>query len=453
MERPSVIPARGDVRNGRRTGPSRVTGGQVSRAAAAFRRGRTALEARLPLVVIVFIISTLIPNGFSIYLGSLRLTPYRLVLLVCTPILIMRAIGGEFGRFSFSDRLIVGAAIWMWVALIKNDGGSAIETGGIVFVETLGPYLIGRCCIRTASQWIGAVTTFGVSMAVISVPVVMESLTGQQIIRELAGPRTKGTDEGDISMRMGLHRAHGPFDHPILLGVTAATFTVAMAHVSRFRRSLAIFVPASLVTALCSVSSGALAVLGVTAMLSAWDHFARSIPRRWVAFLFLFAIAYLIIELLSTRSAIVAVLSVATLNPNTAYGRTIIWEWGFHQNAVKNPFFGLGMSKGVNWVRPSWLGGSIDNYFLYLMIFNGIVASVLLQLGILIKVRNAVRASAIAGLREISASWWIPMVGFVIAGWTVALWNQAQVLFWFMAGAGCWIEQRYAEAKARGELR
>jgi hypothetical protein len=40
------------------------------------------------------------------------------------------------------------------------------------------------------------------------------------------------------------------------------------------------------------------------------------------------------------------------------------------------------------------------------------------------------------------------MVAFVISGWTVALWNHAQIMFWFLLGAGSWIEQQYFADKA-----
>jgi hypothetical protein len=170
-------------------------------------------------------------------------------------------------------------------------------------------------------------------------------------------------------------------------------------------------------------------------------------------FLAMLAMGYIFIELFSNRSAIVAVLSYVTLNPSTALGRTIIWEYGFHHNAMKNPFFGLGQIKGINWYRPFWLGSSMDNYFLYIRVFNGIVPAVLLLLGIILKVRAAALASALPGLGRLAASWWIPMVGFVIAAWTVAFWNQAQVLFWFFIGCGSWLEQEWLRHKAAGRGR
>jgi hypothetical protein len=45
------------------------------------------------------------------------------------------------------------------------------------------------------------------------------------------------------------------------------------------------------------------------------------------------------------------------------------------------------------------------------------------------------------------------MVGFVIAAWTVAFWNQAQVLFWFFIGCGSWLEQEWLRHKAAGRGR
>jgi hypothetical protein len=296
----------------------------------------------------------------------------------------------------------------------------------------------------------------GTSVAMLSLITVPESLTGIHLIQNLSG-MFKGTGPssktGHINMRMGFHRAYGPFDHPILLGVISATFAVALAHVSLVTRHLMVLVPMAVATTLTSISSGALAVLGVAGLLSTWDTATRAIPKRWLLFLAMLAMGYIFIELFSNRSAIVAVLSYVTLNPSTALGRTIIWEYGFHQNAMKNPFFGLGQIKGINWYRPFWMGSSMDNYFLYIMVFNGIVPAVLLLLGIILKVRAAALASALPGLGRLAASWWIPMVGFVIAAWTVAFWNQAQVLFWFFIGCGSWLEQEWLRHKAAGRGR
>jgi hypothetical protein len=430
--------------------------GRINRVAAAIRQGGAAAAERTPLPVVLLSFAVLVPTSFSLYIGSLRFSPYRIVLLLATPLLLNQLLSGAAGRLTRSDWLILGAAVWMWVSLLVNDGASAVESGGVIFAETFGPYLIGRCCIRTATQWIGAVTLMGTSVAILSLFTVPESLTGIHLIQNLSGI-VKGTGPssktGHINMRMGFHRAYGPFDHPILLGVVSATFTVALAHVSLVRRQLMVLVPMALATTLTSISSGALAVLGVAGLLSAWDSFARSFPKRWVAFLALLGVGYVGIEMFSNRSAIVAVLSYVTLNPSTAVGRTIIWEYGFHYNAVKNPFFGLGLVRGVNWFRPHWLGPSIDNYFLYLMVFHGIVPAALLLVGIVMKIRAAALASVLPGVGRLAASWWIPMVGFVIAAWTVAFWNQAQVLFWFFIGCGSWIEREWLRAKAAGRVR
>lgn len=455
MERPSVIPARPPVPNG---AGGRTVGrpGPVARARQAVRKGGLALTEQIPMPVLALLIAGVIPTAVSFYIGALRLSPYRVVLLAMTPFLCIQLLSGAFGRMAHSDRLVFAATLWMWASLIVNDGLGAIESGGILFLETCGAYLIGRCCIRTAGQWVATVTALGVIVSALAPLTIMESVTGVRVIRIFfAGTAEDGSvaESLQANVRMGFYRASGPFDHPILLGVIAAAATSALALVVQRKRSLLVLVPACLVATLCSISSGALASLAVTGLLGAWEWVMRSVPKRWIVFLVLFAIGYFIIEMLSNRSAIVAILSVVTLNPKTAIDRTIIWDWGFNHNAVVRPWFGLGASGAFNWVRPYWLPASVDNYFLYLMILYGIVPVAMLLVGIVLKVRTSVLATKVHAVHGLAWSWWIPMVSFVIAGWTVAFWNHAQIFFWFFVGAGSWIEQAYLADKAAGTPR
>jgi hypothetical protein len=450
MERPSVISPPSPDRLGDRTGATRVKG-PIRRAAGAIQQGGALVVERVPAPVLVLLLTLIIPTAMSFYVGTLRISPYRIVLLVMTPILFIQLITGGAGKVTFSDRLVLASTFWMWAALVVNDGGQGIESGGIGFLETCGAFLIARCCIRTAGQWVATATVMGVIIAAMAPLVVFESLSGVQVIKLFFvghGPGGAIKESLLAKPRMGFYRASGPFDHPILLGVISAAVTSAVGVMALRRWSVIALVPFTFIATICSISSGALAGLAVTGVLASWEQITKSVPRRWVVFLIIFAIFYGIIEMLSNRSALVAVLSVVTLNPKTAMDRTIIWEWGFHYNAVVHPYFGLGKAGAFNWVRPGWLGESVDNYFLFLMILHGIVAVAMLLLAIVVKVRNAALAGNLPGVHGLASSWWIAMVAFVISGWTVALWNHAQIMFWFLLGAGSWIEQQYFADKA-----
>jgi len=266
MERPSVIPARPPIPNGA-GGDTARRPGPVARARQAVRKGSLALTEQVSLPVLLLLIAGVIPTAVSFYIGTLRLSPYRVVLVAMTPFLCIQFFTGAVGKVTLSDRLVFGATVWMWVSLIVNDGGGGIESGGILFLETCGAYLIGRCCIRTAGQWVAAITAFGVIVALMAPLTAMESVTGLRVIRLFfAGANEDGSVAEALSAtkRMGFYRASGPFDHPILLGVISAAATSALALVALRKRSMIVFVPACLVATLCSISSGALASLCVT---------------------------------------------------------------------------------------------------------------------------------------------------------------------------------------------
>lgn len=109
-------------------------------------------------------------------------------------------------------------------------GGLAqgIESGGIYVVEFMGAYMLGRLYIRSyddfkafAHAYVGVV----VGMLLFTLP---EAVTEIHILHDFFASAVGGPRAPYIDKRMGLERAFGPFDHPILYGVfSAAAFSMA----------------------------------------------------------------------------------------------------------------------------------------------------------------------------------------------------------------------------------
>lgn len=123
-------------------------------------RSRGRLEAiksepatkRLPWPVTVFLTGLVIP--WIIPLGPLNLSVYRLVLIATLlPCLVMWA-SGKAGRIRVPDIGFFLYCGWAALTLAKAHGAAhVIEPAGILFVETMGPYLLARCYIRDAEDF------------------------------------------------------------------------------------------------------------------------------------------------------------------------------------------------------------------------------------------------------------------------------------------------------------
>ncbi|GAG91243.1 unnamed protein product, partial [marine sediment metagenome] len=145
---------------------------------------------------------------------------------------------------------------------------------------------------------------------------VLESITGQNLIRELSTALTGSNFGSSLNLRMGLHRAFGPFDHPILYGVFTASaigLTVFLRSSGKVRRKgHRLRIAIVLAACVSSVSSGALAALVIQIMLAFWERFARAIQHRWILLSSLLLMMYIIIDLISNRSGIKVLLSYLT---------------------------------------------------------------------------------------------------------------------------------------------
>jgi hypothetical protein len=421
-------------------GPGSVSGRPKAAVPRPNRTGAPSIgPASLSPIVALLLLTLLIPNEFSFFIGPLRFSPYRLLLVLYIPLALFRFLSGEAGTLRRSDWCALLGCAWIMVSMVVNAGPGGIESGGIMFIETFGAYLVARMSIRTAAQWRQATMVFGIGIAIVAPFAITECLTGKHVIRELTCSMVGRAFRGEIGDRFGLTRAYGPFDHPILQGVVSATVAISAWHAWKGLIAWRTMIwPLCMGGAMSSISSGAMATLAIGTMLSAWSIAAGFLKRKWRTFLILAAIGYFVIDMVSNRSGMAVLLSYFTFSSSTAYGRMIIWEWGFYQNAMKNPVFGLG---DRDWVRPGWMvSSSMDNYFLFLMAYYGIPCFLGAAFSIILKVRAAAFATARSAFPHLIMSWWIPMVALSVAGCTVHFWNQALVFFWFFLGAGSWCE-------------
>ena len=169
--------------------------------------------------------------------------------------------------------------------------------------------------------------------------------------------------------------------------------------------------------------------------------------QRWLLLLGLAILAYIAIDLLSTRTPMRVFLTYATFSAQTAYTRLYIFEWGM-VNVWANPIFGLGFN---DWVRPPFMGSSVDNFWLLTAMRYGIPGFLFLAVGYFVLIWKVGRKNfdGDAIMLLLRRSWVFTLVGVCFTLATVHIWSAPFSLFGFLLGAGVWFCLLYTSPSPR----
>ena len=405
-------------------------------------------------IVWIYLLSIVIPIGFSV--GSIALTGLRILLLLVVVPMTFRLFSGAYGKVYPVDYLFFLHIAWASVAVGVNNPDLAVENVGSTAVEFVGGYLIGRAYIRSAADLIALIRAI-LLLVLISLPfAVIEALNGTAIIPDLIdrAPGLTTVNQVDIEKRMGLHRVQVFFAHPIHYGLFCST-ALALTYIglrtvtSRGKRLLGC--AAICLGVFMSLSSGALLAALLQIGLIAWDTMFSKVARRWLMLLGLFAVMYVLIDLLSNRTPIKVLMSYATFSAHTAYYRSIIFEWGMI-NVWDNPIFGLGLR---NWIRPSYMkSGSMDNFWLVMAVRYGIPGFLLIALGYADALYRVGRKKLTPGttLSDLRLGWMIMFVGLSFTLVTVHIWTSVYSFVFFLLASGLWIASANDEKNTSATL-
>ena len=403
------------------------------------------INQRLPIPVVLFVLALAFPPELSIELGGLRLSAYRVVILVFLIPCIFKSLRSKEGHAHLRkllpvDALIVFHALWAMLALVANEGvGQGIESGGIYMIETVGSYFIARAYIRTASDFHNLARLMLWLVAVLLMFAILESLSGQHLIRDLARGILGGPPLPFIEPRLGLHRAFTSFDHPILYGIFCGSAFGMAYYMPVFKNTLLKLAPSLLVSlaTFFSLSSGAFSLLFVQGFLVSWDRITKSIQGRWAFLIGSVATVWLGLTLISNRGPIKVFLAYFTFSPSTGYNRLRIWEYGSAE-VGRHPVFGIGLGE---WERPAWMvSGSMDNFWLATAVRYGFPAFLFFALAVAYVIWKQVATAQKSEIRVQSrTSWIVTMAGLSLAACTVHFWNSLFCFFCFFIGAGVWL--------------
>lgn len=389
-----------------------------------------------PWIVTLFLLSLLPSISFRV--GSLMLMPYRVVLLVLFFPLLIRLFSGKAGRMIAVDWLMIGATLWMPLAMMTNHPlGILVEPIGSFTLEFFGAYLVGRVCIRSAEDFQRMVKVLFLIILFLLPFVIAESVTREPVLLKLIG---RGASASDAGVRFNLRRAQATFAHPILYGVfvSAGLGLIWYALVPEGGKILRRLFGGGVVviSTFFSLSTGALFAVVIQAFLILYEAVTAPNPSRWRIFAWGSVIAYIILDMLTTKSPFHTLVHRATFSASSSYNRILIWNYGT-ENVAKHPIFGIGLN---DWERPSWMSSSFDNFWLLLTMLYGI-PFFLLFAGALFLILRRVSIQKMPDRRDWAcrAGYLTTFGGIVIAGGTVHYWHTMFAFILFLFSSGVWM--------------
>lgn len=347
----------------------------------------SGLFAVAPAFLIVC--SLLLPVEVRVTLAGQTFYAYRIVWILLLPWLFTQIVRGSI-RFRLNDLLLTFASAWMVISFVVLYGFARGLPSSLGFaLDILVPYLIVRASIVDLQAFRRLLVLVAPVVLVFAMLLPLESLTQTRFIRSGAQAIFGGLSAAEYGSaggpliandtRYGLLRAMGPFSHPILAGLFFASL-LPLYYFSRLR-GWPLF--AGFISGLAAVFSlSSAAVLGLVSffLLAAYDWIRTKVAfLTWSGFIYATAALLAAAHVLS-QNGLVYVLIRLTLNPRTGYYRLLIWEYGT-LSVQKHPWFGIGYSA---FEALSWMGQSVDAFYLAIAIRYGLPASLLLVLATLL---------------------------------------------------------------------
>lgn len=407
------------------------------------------ISRRRGVLLILFVLFTFIP--VSQYIMSIRLTPMTVLLLSGTVPFTVFWLGRKYGRNVLPDYLMLTFSLWAVVSLSLNHGlAGGMQPSGIIFITTFGAYLAGRFLVRDVNSWYRLSSLLFLALLIILPFVVFESLTDSKPLIKLMSLLGDGIPPVQKEKRMGLARAQGPFEHPILLGIFMASLASLLTYTKRAqgrrRDQFASFL-LSTVGVFCSVSTGPLLSLNVQYFLMVYNRLFGFFKSRWAFLMIAMVVLYIALDAVTTRSPFHTFARYATFNTQSSYNRILIWQFGT-ASVAKHFWFGIGLNE---WERPSFMSSSMDNFWLVQAVRYGMPAFLMYAAAVLAVLLRLGRADLIdPGLQLIRRGIVFTFVGTIIAVTSVHLWNACYIWFNFLLGASIWLTMPEQAAAVTG---
>jgi uncharacterized membrane protein len=398
---------------------------------------------------ILFCVLLVIPINFD--LGTLRISPFRILLLLLLGPSLFNWLRGKAGRKIAADYFMLLFMIWCVIAIFVVMGGDGgVQPAGMWTIETLGAYFLGRVYVRDEATFRKLVKVLFFSVLLLLPLAAAESYLNRAVALNFFNNFGRTFPITDMEFRMGLRRAQAVFEHPILLGVfctSVFSFSFYMFGEAKFRFGSIWRMVVSACATFFSLSTGAFIAIAIQAIFIAWDFLMKKSKRKWTILTIVAIFLYVLVDSISNRSPFEVFISYLTFNLGSSYNRVLIWQYGTQQ-VYLTPWFGTGVPG--EWIRPDWLhSGSLDNFWLLMAVRHGIPAFVLLALTCWTMLRRVGKTNLLdPQLINARKGLLFAIIAMMVSMCTVHLWSATYCLFIFLLGSGSWLIEAGVEQPA-----
>ena len=365
--------------------------------------------------------------------AGLALSPYKIFLLIMFWPWAARLISGYAGPVTWTGWLLLAFVVWTIVTLVYNNGIQRFPYASMVAAELFGGYMAGRILVRNISDYRRFIRYYLIALLFILPFAAYELFYSRMLVNDFLGSIFSVTRK-NYEFRYGLSRVQFGFPHSILFGLfcslaLASTYYLYVHSFFKMLPRMALVIG----TTLMSLSSGPMLSLVLQTVMIVWDILTRG---SWKIFCGLTVFAYFFLETFSNRGAVVFLVETMTLNPMSGWWRIHIWRHG-SLSVLNNPIWGIGLN---DWVRPKFLSGSVDNFWLLMAMRHGFPGISLLLLALALHIFAIIRIKNLPDeAKNIRKAYMITLAGLLFTLTTVHIWGAVTVMVMFYIGAGSFL--------------
>ncbi len=382
----------------------------------------------------------LVPSEFYFVFGSLELPIYRIVMVILFPIVVRDLIKKKAFRWFTCDYAALCVCTWPSIAYIANTGIlTAIESGGVLFLELFVPYFLTRTTIDSYSKLKKLSKTLFLITALLCIVGIPEAITGTYYVHYYASLVTGTPYLLSPDSRLGIYRAIGPTDHAIIFGTICAS-TLAIA-INMSKRQVKYYgaIILSLIGVLISASSGPLlSCLSQTALLI-WSRLLKGNSQKWAILCICILFLYILVDMLSNRGPFQVMFSYLLFNTHNGYMRYYMWQNSIDlaNHSVVSALFGYGNSNEmfalieVEHIKRL-MESTVDSYWLINLIRYGWTMLIIHAIFVGLALKRGYRQIYKNGPykeKKLIEAWFISLIAVSLIAFTVHFWGHVASLY------------------------
>jgi hypothetical protein len=400
---------------------------------AAPRSAGASAASISPILKLIALVIFL-PEELSFYIFQFRLTLIRFVLFLLTPVLLIhfsQLLASRKRHLIFSDILIVLAGVWMIVSpAAVVDLGYSIHHSAPFAVEFCGSYLAARILLSGRGQALNFIELMCHVIAIVALLGVLDALTSRPAIHDILSELTGYAMPHQREYRLGIFRAMGPIDHPILFGIVCALgLLLAVASPIRVK---GLTIAACGLGVLLSLSSGPMQGVILGLGLLTYDRMLARYRSRWSLLIGIVALGFGA-SYAFTASPLAFIAGHLLLDSTSYWIR--VFQWNSIGTIVLNsPWVGIAFELPETARRmQSFVLDSVDSLWLSLALVYGIPGAILVGLSMVAAACYPVTGRGVNLTMEeskLATTLGVSISLVVLLGFTVDFWEAS----WMFAG-------------------